>query len=74
MIARLGSALILIGIVVMSIFLVTNSAGQGSLQLLLLGAGLSALGLLLRRRRRPPDRGRFRTLRRLMGESEEEQE
>jgi hypothetical protein len=71
MIARLGSALILIGIVIMSVFLVTSSGGQGDLQVLLLGAGVSALGLLLRRRPRQERSGRFRTLRRLMGEPED---
>lgn len=74
MIARLGSALILIGIVIMAVFLVMSSADQGDLRILLLGACLSALGLLLRRRRRRPASGRFRTLRRLMGETEEEEE
>lgn len=73
MITRMGSALILIGIVLMVIFLVTSSAGQGNLRLLLAGAGISALGLLLRRRRRDQEtaNGRFQTLRRLMGEETE---
>ena len=75
MLSRLGSALILIGLVPMVIFLVTYSSGQGQQEWLLLGAGLSALGLLFRRRQPPAaDSGRFRTLRRLMGESFEENE
>ena len=76
MIARLGSALILIGIVIMVIFLVTSSAGQGNLLLLLVGAGVSALGFLLRRRDRPTPShsGRFQTLRRVMGEEPETEE
>ncbi|MFP3853440.1 MAG: hypothetical protein ACLFWD_03995 [Anaerolineales bacterium] len=78
MTARLGSALILIGIVPMVIFLVTSSAGRGDLLTLLAGAAVSALGLLLRRRRQKEsiDGGRFQTLRRMMGEdapSEEEE-
>lgn len=74
-ISRLGSALVLIGIILMVIFLVTNSAGQGNLRLLLAGAAVSALGVLLRRRRpERADSGRFRTLRRLMGEVEETEE
>lgn len=75
MIARLGSASILIGIILMVIFLVTNSAGQGNLRLLLAGAAVSAVGVLLRRRRRRrEDSGRFRTLRRLLGEGDEPEE
>lgn len=72
MLSRLGSALILIGIVVMVVFLVTSTIGQSDLTTLLAGAAVSALGLLLRRRQPPPeDPGRFRTLRRLLGEGEE---
>ena len=62
--------MILIGIVVMVIFLVTSSAGRGDMFVLLAGAAISAIGLLLRRKRREPPvaSGRFQTLRRLMGE------
>lgn len=71
MLARLGSALILIGIVLMVIFLVTSTVGQENLLTLLAGAAVSGLGLLLRRRQPPPqDPGRFRTLRRLLGSDE----
>jgi hypothetical protein len=76
MIARLGSALVLIGLIFMVVFLVTFSAGRGDLRVLLSGAVISALGLLLRRRRpdRPTDSGRFQTLRRMMGEQIEPDE
>lgn len=71
MLARLGSALILIGIVLMVIFLVTSTVGQENLLTLLTGAAVSGLGLLLRRRQPPPqDPGRFQTLRRLLGSEE----
>lgn len=71
MIARLGSALILIGIVIMVVFLVTSTVGQQNLLTLLAGAAVSGLGLLLRRRRpEPEDPGRFETLRRLLGDGE----
>jgi hypothetical protein len=69
--ARLGSALVLIGIVVMLVFLVMGTSGQMSLELLVTGAAVSAVGLLLRRRaaQRRPSR-RFETLRRMMGDDE----
>ncbi|MDX1601204.1 MAG: hypothetical protein R3191_06805 [Anaerolineales bacterium] len=71
MLARLGSALILIGIVLMVIFLVTTTVGQESFLTLLAGAAVSGLGLLLRRRQpAPEDPGRFQTLRRLLGSEE----
>ncbi len=71
---RFGNALILIGIIFLLVFLVTTQIGQGELAVLILGAALSALGLLLRiRARRREDRQsreRFRVLRRLEGVSE----
>ncbi len=73
MISRFGSALVLIGLILMVVFLVTFSAGRGELRVLLSGAAISALGLLLRRRRpeRADGSGRFQTLRRIMGEEVE---
>lgn len=70
MLARLGSALVLLGLVALTVFAVTLPAGQGDLRTLLLGAGLAALGLLLRRRPSPPEDGqpgRFSTLRKILG-------
>lgn len=69
MLARLGSALILIGMIVMVVFLVSFSAGRAEFEVLAAGAAASTLGLLLRRRGRSrgPEAGRFRTLRRLLG-------
>lgn len=75
MIARLGSALILIGIVIMVVFLVTSTVGQQNLLTLLAGAAVSGLGVMLRRRRpEPEDPGRFETLRRLLGDGEPTEE
>lgn len=76
MLARLGSSLVLLGVIGLVVFLVTASAGQAVAPALLLGASLAALGLLLRRlgrpRRAPP--ARFRLVRRLLGRAEEEGE
>lgn len=76
MLARLGSALILIGLVLMVVFLMTATIDQENPLTLLAGAAVSGLGLLLRRRQPPPpDPGRFQTLRRLLGSDEgQEQE
>jgi hypothetical protein len=68
MASRVGSALILIALFALVIFLLTLQIGQADLRALLLGAALAALGLLLRRRgRRPPRSTRFESLRRLRG-------
>lgn len=73
---RLGSALILLGIIVLSVFLLGLSIEQGDFGLLLAGAGLCLFGLILRRKNarrseaKPP---RFRTLRQLLGWWEEEE-
>jgi hypothetical protein len=69
MLRRLGSALILIGLVVMVVYWVSSTIGQGSALTLLAGAACSLVGLWLRRRalaRSTGETGRFRTLRRLM--------
>jgi len=75
MAARFGLALILIGVIVLTVFLLAFSIGKEDAQMLLLGAGLSALGLILRvRGRRAEHRGPryFRTLRRFAGEDAED--
>jgi len=73
MASRLGSALILIAVIALVIFLLTLQVGQADLRALLLGASLAALGLLLRRSgRRRVRSGRFETLRRLSGRSGED--
>ena len=69
---RLGSALILIGLLTLVVFLLGLSVQQADVRLLLGGAALCALGLLLRRRvsRAQASTGRFRTIRRALGRSE----
>jgi hypothetical protein len=69
MLRRLGSALILIGLVVMVVYLVSATIGQGETLTLLAGAVCSLVGLWFRRRGAAPSTAgpaRFRTLRRLM--------
>jgi hypothetical protein len=50
MISRLGTALILIGIIVLVVFLLTSQVQEADLNILLFGVGSSLFGLLLRRR------------------------
>jgi len=72
MLFRLGSAFILIGLIALVVFALTLSAGAADLRALLVGAGLAILGLLIHRRvrqARPQAAGRFRTVRRILGES-----
>lgn len=72
MLFRLGSALVLIGTLILVVFALTLSAGVGDLRTFLAGAGLAILGLLIHRRVRrvhPESAGRFRTLRRILGEA-----
>ncbi len=74
MASRAGSALVLIGLIALMIFLVTFSVDQADVRVLILGAGLSALGLLLRRRAARAEQRvseRFRTLRRILGHIDE---
>jgi hypothetical protein len=71
---RAGSALVLIGLIALMVFVVTFSIDQADVRVLVLGAGLSALGLVLRRRAARAERQasqRFRTLRRLLGRADE---
>ncbi len=74
---RAGSALVLLGLIALVVFLVTFSVDQADVRVLVLGAGLSALGLVLRRRSARVERRvteRFRTLRRLLGRADEPDE
>ena len=68
MLSRLGSALILLGLIALVVFAITLPGGP-DVRTLLLGAGLGALGLLLRRRSPAPrtEEGRFATLRKVIG-------
>jgi len=68
---RLGSALILVGLIVLVVFLLGLTVHQGDVRSLLGGAALCALGLLLRRRaaRSAASPARFRMLRRAIGRS-----
>jgi len=71
---RAGSALVLLGLIALTVFLVTFTVDQADVRVLVLGAGLAALGLVLRRRSARAERRvseRFRTLRRLLGRSDE---
>jgi len=74
MLARLGTALVLMGTVTLIVFVLTYSSGQGDLRTLLAGAGLTLVGLIFRRRGTPAveeESARFRTVRRLMRRREE---
>jgi uncharacterized membrane protein HdeD (DUF308 family) len=74
MISRVGSALILVGLIALMVFLVMLTTGQADWRLLLAGAALAALGLLLRRRAaRTEPSARFRTLRRMLGHRPEDE-
>jgi len=66
---RLGSALILIGLLALVVFLLGMSVQQADLRLVLGGAALCALGLILHRRaaRDAASPPRFRLLRRALG-------
>jgi hypothetical protein len=75
--SRFAVALVLIGLILLTVFVMTLQVHQGDLRVLLLGAALSGIGLLMRRRaarRRKRSGGRFSTLRRLRGTEEEELE
>jgi len=50
MISRLGTALILVGIIAMVVFLLTYQVQEADLNVLLFGVGASLFGLLFRRR------------------------
>jgi len=74
MASRFGSALILIGLISIVVFLLTLQIHQPYTLALLLGASLAALGLVIRRsavRNAQRRTARFRTLRRLRGDTDE---
>ncbi len=75
--ARAGSALVLLGLIALIVFVIMLTAGTTDLLLLLGASALTALGLLLRRRAaRLEDRhgpGRFHTARRLLGRDQPEE-
>jgi hypothetical protein len=76
MLSRLGSALVLIGLIVLVVFLITFNAGTADLRTLLAGAGLAIAGLILRRRGQPAveESSRFVTMRRVLRRNPEEDE
>ena len=74
MASRFGSALILIGLISLVIFILTLQIQQPNTLALLLGASLTALGLVIRRsaaRNAQRRITRFHTLRRLRGDTYE---
>ncbi len=77
MLARLGTAFVLLGVIVLTVFLFSFTIEQASLLTLILGASLAALGLIMRRRyapRIPPGEPRFQLLRRLLGRDRDRDE
>ena len=73
MLYRLGSALILIGLILLIVFLVTYQEGSMQTSALLSGLGLCIVGLIFRRRgqrRRQSPPTRFRTVRRFLGKNQ----
>ncbi|MCK5635659.1 MAG: hypothetical protein KAI06_11245 [Anaerolineales bacterium] len=71
MASRFGSALILIGLISIVVFILTLQIHQPNTLALLLGASLTALGLVIRRsaaRNAQRRTARFQTLRRLRGD------
>jgi len=66
---RLGSALLLVGLIVLVVFVLGLTVQQADMRALLGGAALCALGLLLRRSaaRAAASPARFRMLRRALG-------
>jgi uncharacterized membrane-anchored protein len=77
MASRAGSALILLGLIALTVFLVTFSANQADVRVLLLGASLAGVGLLLRRRAartQQRESRRFRAWRRITRRSPDEEE
>ena len=77
MTARFALALILIGLIALTVFVATYMNQEGDVRSLLLGASLCTLGLIIRRRvarRERTETGRFRMLRRLSERGKEEDE
>ena len=74
MASRFGSALILIGLISLVVFILTLQIQQANTLALLLGSSLTALGLVIRRsaaRNAQRRTARFHTLRRLRGDAHE---
>jgi len=74
MASRFGSALILIGLVSLVVFILTLQIQQPNTIALLLGSSLTALGLVIRRsaaRNAQRRTVRFQTLRRIRGDTYE---
>jgi uncharacterized membrane protein len=74
---RFGLALILIGLISLMVFAVTYMNQEGDVRTLLLGAGLCALGLIIRRRIARRDKiesGRFRMFHRYSERIPEEED
>jgi hypothetical protein len=70
MLYRLGSSLILIGLILLVVFLVTYQDENINTSTLLSGAGLCIIGLIFRRRGRPRHdlpSTRFRAVRKFLG-------
>ena len=72
MLYRLGSALILIGLIALVVFLVTFQTGQSDRTTLVVGILLTSIGLVFWRRGRrsrmvPPTR--FHTVRKILGQN-----
>jgi hypothetical protein len=75
MASRFGLALILIGLIILTVFIITFQAGEGDVNTLLIGASLCASGLLLRRisaRNRVRRSERFQFIRRMRGDTDED--
>lgn len=75
MAARFGLALILIGVIILTVFLITFQGGQATVDTLLLGLAISALGLIFRRIGRRGEKRqseRFQMIQRLRGNREED--
>jgi hypothetical protein len=77
MLFRLGSAFVLIGLILLIVYVVTFSTEPMDPRILLTGAALSIVGLVFRRRAaartRTPD-GRFHTVRKLLQKDTYEEE
>ena len=76
MTARFALALILIGLIALTVFVTTYMNQDGDVRSLLLGASLCTLGLIIRRRvarRERTEPGRFRMLRRLSERREKDE-
>ena len=74
MVLRLGAAFVLIGLIALVVFLLGTTVQQGDPRLLVGGAAACALGLILRRRagRMARRSTRFQTLRRVLGQEDDE--